>query len=299
MTLDQLVVFIKIVDLGSYRQAAEALFRSQPALTQAIKKLEDELNIELFSRDTYRPTLTPAGTIFVKHARRAVDEMQHLKVLGMELGKTNEPYVRIALDIICPSNNIVHIANQVLAEYSPNTELVLYTEVLSGGRERLLSNAVDMAIMPLHSHHPELYAEPLIDVNMVPVCAPGYLPILHFKSERELRQYRQIILSDSAKTSQKISDGVINDAMQWVVTDIYLKKSIIMQGLGWGYLPEHMITEEMRAHKIVKIQIGEELNHKIPISLIRHNLHPMGPLSKRIWEALRNNMRPQIAVGST
>ena len=249
-------------------------------MTQAIKKLEDDLSIQLFSRDTYRPTLTSAGSIFVKHARRAVDEMQQLKVLGMELGKTNEPYVRIALDIICPANEIVHIANEVLEQYSPNTELVLYTEVLSGGRERLLSDNVDMAIMPLHSAHPELYAEPFMNVNMIPVCAQDYLPKIHFNDERALRPYRQIILSDSAKMSQKISDGVVSDANQWIVTDIYLKKSTIMQGLGWGYLPEHMIIEEIRTKHLVPIQIGGHRDHKIPISLIRHNLHPMEPLVK-------------------
>lgn len=287
MTLDQLIVFIKIVEMGSYRQAAEALFRSQPALTQTIKKLEDELNIQLFSRKSYRPTLTPAGTIFIKHARQAVEQMQHLKVLGTELGMGYEAYIRIALDVICPAHPIVEAIHHILERESPSTELIVYSEVLAGGRERLLTDNVDIAIMPMHSDHPELFHESFMDVNMIPVCAPGYLPQYHVENERALRPYRQIILSDSAKIIEKLDQGVVRDALQWVVTDLHVKKSIIMQGLGWGYLPEHMIKDEIKSGNMKTIKISDAHQESIPISLIRHSTKPMGPLTRMIWDALK------------
>lgn len=290
MTIDQLIVFIKIVELGSYRQAAEALFRSQPALTQAIKKLEEELHIQLFSRQSYRPTLTPAGTIFVKYARQAVEQMQDLKVLGTELGMGHEAYIRIALDIICPATHIIQIINQVLQRESPHTELILYSEVLAGGRERLLNDDVDFAIIPMHNEHPDLYFQPFLDVAMIPVCAPGYLPHYTFDSERALRAYRQIILSDTAKTMERLSHGVVTDAMQWEVTDIHLKKNIIQQGLGWGYLPEHMIKNEIESGAMIAINLLDKPVQSIPISLIRHSTNPMGPVAHMIWAALNSRI---------
>lgn len=287
MTLDQLIVFLKIVDTGSYRKAAEDLYKSQPALTQSIKKLEEELDLLLFTRDTYRPSLTSAGTIFMKHARRAVEQMQALKVVGKELGMGNEGQVRIALDIICPAERIMQVANTILQAQSPYTELFISTEVLAGGRERLLSREVDIAIMPMHSSHPELMSEFLMNVDMTAVCTPDYMPNRQVTHERELRLYRQIVLSDSATKIEKLSKGIVPDALQWVVTDMHLKKSIITQGLGWGYLPEHLMMDELRAGHLVPIEIQGKSDKSIPISLIRHEGQALGPLTHAIWGALK------------
>lgn len=287
MTVDQLIVFLKIVELGSYRKAADALFRSQPALTQAIHKLENELNIQLLSREGYRPTLTSAGKIFAKQARQTVEMMQNLKVLGTELGMGHEAYIRIALDIICPTHPIMKIIDQVLQRESPHTELIIYSEVLSGGRERLLHDEVDLAIMPMHNEHPELIHEPLLDVHMIPVCAPGYLSEYTIANEQALRPYRQIILSDTAKTIEKLSHGVVSDGSQWVVTELQIKKDIILQGLGWGYLPDPMVKSELQNGNLRSIKMLNTSNQSIPISLIRHQTKPMGPLTHMIWDTLK------------
>ena len=55
MTYDQVLVFHKIVQLGSFKSAADALSKTQPAISLTIKKLEEELEVNLFDRGGYRP----------------------------------------------------------------------------------------------------------------------------------------------------------------------------------------------------------------------------------------------------
>ena len=61
VTLEQWRALIAVVDAGGYAQAAEALHKSQSAVTYAVQKLEEQLGSELFDRSGYRPVLSEAA----------------------------------------------------------------------------------------------------------------------------------------------------------------------------------------------------------------------------------------------
>ena len=69
MNLDQLRVLDAIVRTGSFRAAAEELHRAQSAVSYAVKNLESDLGVQLFSRDASRPVLTPEGQAVHAKAR--------------------------------------------------------------------------------------------------------------------------------------------------------------------------------------------------------------------------------------
>lgn len=69
MNLDQLKVFLTVSELGSFQKAAQANYVSQRAISQQMKRLEDELGVKLFIRGKNRIQLTSAG-IFLKSAAK-------------------------------------------------------------------------------------------------------------------------------------------------------------------------------------------------------------------------------------
>lgn len=80
--MDRRVVFprslqylIAIAEYGSFTRAAEALYVSQPTLSQQIKQLEDSLQTQLLDRSGRQIRLTDAGEIYLRHARRAQSEL--------------------------------------------------------------------------------------------------------------------------------------------------------------------------------------------------------------------------------
>ena len=79
MTLQQLKYIIKIVECRSFTQAAEAIFISQPALSNSVKELEKELCIEIFSRNTKGISLTQDGAEFLSYARQVVEQTELLE----------------------------------------------------------------------------------------------------------------------------------------------------------------------------------------------------------------------------
>lgn len=89
MDLFQLEAFVTIVREGSFSKAAKALFRTQPAVSQIIRRLEDEIGQPLFDRSSRRGVLTDAGQVLLEHAERlmtfkeqalaALSDVRHLR----------------------------------------------------------------------------------------------------------------------------------------------------------------------------------------------------------------------------
>ena len=67
MELRQLEYFLMVSDLASFTRAAERLYVSQPAVTNAVRSLEEELEIQLLDRSQRKVTLTAEGKIFYRH----------------------------------------------------------------------------------------------------------------------------------------------------------------------------------------------------------------------------------------
>jgi len=70
MDLLQLEHFLAVAEEGSFTRAAERVFRTQPAVSQSVKKLEADIGVPLFARDLPDLTLTEAGTALLDYARR-------------------------------------------------------------------------------------------------------------------------------------------------------------------------------------------------------------------------------------
>lgn len=109
MQLSDLNVFVTVSDERSFSRAAKRLHRTQPAVSQAIRRLEEELGDRLFDRTTRNGTLTEAGLLLRDHASRllrlateaetAVRELQHVRRGRVVIG-ANEAAVHSILPII-------------------------------------------------------------------------------------------------------------------------------------------------------------------------------------------------------
>lgn len=88
---------LAVAEHQSFTRAAEALYVSQPSLSQQIKQLEDLLNIQLLDRSGRAVRLTPAGEVYLHHARRAMKELDTAKRAIHELNDLSRGSLRIAM----------------------------------------------------------------------------------------------------------------------------------------------------------------------------------------------------------
>ncbi|MDH4135069.1 MAG: LysR family transcriptional regulator, partial [Gammaproteobacteria bacterium] len=84
MTLNELRYIVAVAQERNFRRAAERSFVSQPALSLAIQKLEEELGVQLFERSKTEVSVTPVGAQIVEQAQRALEEVGKIRTLARQ-----------------------------------------------------------------------------------------------------------------------------------------------------------------------------------------------------------------------
>jgi DNA-binding transcriptional LysR family regulator len=285
MTYDQLVTLEAIIKHGSFKAASQHLFKSQPSLSMAIKKLEEEFGIKLFNRENYRPTLTDEGMAFYQKSLPALEKFNDLDLFGKELGHGIETEINISLDAICPLEEVSSIFKYFMEPHI-TTSLNLNVDMLDELHRKLIEQEIDFAIGVNLKPHPDIESVPILKTKMVPVIASEFY-LRTSGSLEDLHNYPQIIVKSSPKADQRKIIGAVKGMKQWFTTDMSMKEKLILNGLGWGRLPLHQVKTDIEQGRlsIVKNIVNID-SFDIDISLLRNIKKIQGPNTKRLWNFL-------------
>ncbi|AUX27536.1 LysR family transcriptional regulator [Sorangium cellulosum] len=293
MTYDQLIAFLAVAGEGSFSAASARLHKSQPAVSKLVRNLESELGVELFDRREYRATLTDAGRLFHERASVVVEGTEALRSFGMQLSGKVEPIVRLAVDAVTPLGPIMDVFRGVQARYA-SVRLELGTERLAGAADALRERRADLAVATRLGIDPsEVETARFCDVRVLPVarfdhpvatCGTPIPPAL-------LRAHAQIVLRDSARGGASPSLNVLEGGLRWTVTDVAAKKEVILAGMGWGGLPEHVAADALASGELVTLQVPEFEADVMELFVTRRRDRPHGVVAQALWEALRRGGR--------
>ena len=166
MTLTELRYVVAVARERHFGRASEACFVSQPTLSVAIKKLEEELGVALFERGAGEVALTPVGARIVEQAQRVLEQAQSIK----EIAKAGKDPLAGPLKLGIIYTIAPYLLPQlvkILHKRAPNMPLVIqenYTHVL---REWLKQGDIDAAILALPFEEPGITIHPLYDEPFV------------------------------------------------------------------------------------------------------------------------------------
>ena len=289
MTLDQMLTIEAIVQEGSFKAAADFLHKSQPSISMAIKKLEEEYQIILFSRDEYRPSLTNEGRIFFEKTKLVLKEFRELESIAHQMTRGEEVELRISIDAVSPVSLILKFLKKFFSKH-PSTRLQLSFEVLNGTLERLIDGEVDFAITPMHGRGDwSVDALALTKIKLVPVMRSDLISGEKI-TDSLLRKYTQIILADSSRHTNKMSSGILEGGKSITLSEVSFKKEMILQGLGWGGLPYEMVKSELAKNILVPIKTTLIKEHEMEIFLVRDPKRNMGPVALELWEKMSKEL---------
>lgn len=288
MTLDQLKILVKIAESGSVLAAADALHRTQPTISVSIRKFEEELGVELLDRGQYRASLTPAGAQLCQKARSILNQVDEFTVLSRHLALGNEPELFLAIEASCPFPLIRRILGESEKKY-PHTEFNLQVESIWGALEKLQNKEVDLAISPWFEDLPGIESMALTQIRLITVAAPGFCRQTEDLSLEEMKGHVQVVVRDSSRKPQLRSYGVVDGGRRWMVSDHVTKKELILAGMGWGKLQEHLIAEELAEGGLVPLQINHHVCLvEMEVRAARRLGEPVGPVALALWEDFRN-----------
>ncbi len=146
MELFQLRYFIKAAELRSFTRAAEACSVSQPALSQSIQKLEDELRQPLFERGGRQISLSDAGQRFLTRAREVIRLADEARATMTDDGETGTLRIT-AIPTVAPY--LLPTLARQFAQRQPLVQLELSEDVTEQALKRCRSGEVDVVILAL------------------------------------------------------------------------------------------------------------------------------------------------------
>ena len=291
MKLDQLKVLRAVVETGTVKSAAESLNRTQPAVSQALKALEYQTGAEIFDRSGYRLELTPVGRRVYLQSLRVLAEAEDLTQLIRHFEKGQEETITIAIEAAADLGVLTPVLAGLQTRF-PDTRVVLRAEVLSGAIGAVQSGAAALAVAPAI---PVMLEEegfdymPVARSVMRNVAAPSLLDAMEApRTLADLRRFHQVIARDSGQASGLFDRelGVQKGQRRWYVGDLHMKKQLLVAGLGWGRLPEHMIAQELAQDQLREIILPHtHLGFEVEVFVFRQRRAATGPVAAHLWTA--------------
>jgi len=173
MTLTELRYIVAVARERHFGRAAEACFVSQPTLSVAVKKLEEELGVALFERGPGEVTVTPAGQKIVEQAQRVLEEASRIKEIAAAGRDPLAGTLRLgAIYTIGPY--LLPKLIPILRKNAPSMQLLIQENFTHRLAESLKNGEVDAILIALPFDEPGIVAEALYDEPFMVAVPKGH-----------------------------------------------------------------------------------------------------------------------------
>jgi DNA-binding transcriptional LysR family regulator len=293
ISLEQWRALIAVVDSGGYAQAAEALHKSQSAVTYAVQKLEKTLGVKAFAIEGRKARLTPTGQMLYRRAKQLLADAGRLEAASTAVSAGWEAEIGIAADIVFPSWLMADCLAK-FGEESPHTHVEFYETVIHGAEELLLQGRVQLAIGPMVPTG--FLGDPLMNMRFVAAAHPDHP--LHQLGRKltyaDLRAHRHLVVRDTATTrSRKVTS--LEAEQRWTLSNMSTSIQAARRGYGFAWYPLERIRDELDEGLLKPLPLAEGGERAAQLYLVIADREGAGPGTLRLAEIIRDAVLVECA----
>ncbi|MGE8148797.1 LysR family transcriptional regulator [Pseudomonas frederiksbergensis] len=284
-TLDQLRVFLTVVEVGSFAAAARKLHRATSVVSYSIANLELQLGVSLFDRQTTRkPQLTEAGRTVLAEARTIASGIHGLRAKVKGLLQGLEAEVHVVLDVMLPAERVVD-ALKSFREAFPTVALHLHMEALGAVTQLVINRGAIIGVSgPMNEGIDGIERIAVGSVELIPVAAPNHpLASSRLNTPGAGREMTQLVLSDRSQLT-KDKDFAVLSNRTWRLADLGAKHMLLREGIGWGNMPAAMVKEDLDSGRLVHLKMPEYQSGIYSFEAIYRTDLPPGPAARWLIE---------------
>ncbi len=290
MEFQQLEMFAAVVEEGSVSRAAQRVCRTGPAVSIAVKKLEDEMGTPLFERaDRNQHQLTTSGKVLYEHAKRILDLRREAESAVKH--SSHEATLRIGTH---ESISLYLLPSLIggLSETCP----AIKTEIICGTADRLLlalaNRAIELALIGDAPANTELETHVLRRDELVVIAEPN-----HRLSKRQqigvedLRDEYLIVQGSKSQLRERIVQAMLELKIpfNFGVENVGIEaiKRMVINGLGIGFVPAMCVSEEVVNEKLVALKVNN-LRTDWTISMVWRKDHSLSHIAREFIELIKS-----------
>lgn len=257
MTLRHFKIFVTVCDTMNMTAAAELLFMSQSAVSQAISELERYYDVRLFERLSKKLYLTQAGEKLLSYAR-------HMIRMNAEIEKNMKALhesctVRIGASVTVGATVLPNLVS-TFKHTSPQTRIEVFENNTEQVEKLILNDKIDMGLVEGETTSPDIISKPFMEDELVLICGTGHrfagLPNIE---QCELEQEDFIIREKGSGTRKTFEDIMTAHHLLWKVTwtcnNADTIKAAVISGLGVSVISKRSVASEVAAGTLCTIAI--------------------------------------------
>ncbi|MCR4955549.1 MAG: LysR family transcriptional regulator [Lachnospiraceae bacterium] len=263
-------------------KAAKALNMTQPAISLAIKELEQYYGIILFDRIGRRLRITDAGQVFLQYAIHISDLFN-----DMETGLRDwdsKGVLRVGASITIGSQFLPQYVKAYYEMY-PEIDVRVFVEQTDRLESRILKNEIDCALIEGPPHDSRIISKAYMEDNLSVICSAQHgwkqgqvISVDEFKNQK-------ILLREPGSGTREVFDLVMKQAgihivPSWEAMSTSALINAVIAELGIAILPQRMILPVLESGKIITVDV-EGLNFKRNFYIIYHKDKFLVPSLKR------------------
>lgn len=247
MTLSELKFIVAVAQEKNFRKAADKCFVSQPALSLAIKKLEDELGLQLFKRSRKDVSVTSAGQKIINQANVVINEAAKIKEIANYADKQTVQSFKLGL-IYSIAPYLLPVLLPKLKESSSKINFEVEEDITKNLEEKIIKGNIDAAIIALPFDIPSIDLIDLYDEEFV-VIVPNnhewatkeFIKTNQFSSEKVLLLDNTHCFSSQVKEAcpglSKKSEIQMGNSLETI-------RNMVASNLGVSVLPKSAVVQK-------------------------------------------------------
>ncbi|PXW55960.1 LysR family transcriptional regulator [Grimontella sp. AG753] len=271
-TSEEMMIFVAVVESGSFSRAAERLGQANSAISRAIKKLESKLGVNLLNRTTRQLSLTEEGERYFRRIQGVLQEMAAAETEVMEAKLTPRGVLRI--DAATPV--MLHFVMPMIKPFRERYPEITLSLVSSETFINLIERKVDVAIRVGKLTDSSLRARPIFTSYRKLIASPDYLARYGVpETAEDLKNHTCLGFTEPVSLNTwpvAAQDGQLYE----INCDISSNsgetlKHLCLNGNGIASLSDFMIAKELESGELVEVLASKRLPVETPFSAVYYS----------------------------
>jgi DNA-binding transcriptional LysR family regulator len=297
MEFSQLEFFVTVVEEGSFSKAAERVYRTQPAVSIAIRRLEEEIDAPLFERSQKTTALTAAGELVYDYAKRILSLRDQAVDVVSELKSLKRGRVRIGANESTSLYLLPHLILDYRALY-PNVMVEIFRQPSENLPREVLDRNVDFAVMAFEPVDSDLESFPVLRDELVLIMHPqhgmaGQQSVSVEDLGNEAFLAHNVMTGSRHKVTETFAQHHTPLNITLELATIETIKRFVQLKIGLAFVPRMCVAEELERGSLVSVPV-EGLTYVRTLWVTHRRGMTFSHAAAAFLEVVRQHARNQV-----
>lgn len=266
--LSQYKIFYEVAKAGNISKAAKELYISQPAISKAISKLEESLEVSLFTRNSRGVLLTPEGQLLLDHVNTAFDALTSGENELKRIREFHIGQIKIGVsNTLCKFVLLPYLKGFV--EQYPHIKITIDSQSTAHTLSMLEQQRIDIGLIAEPKNKKGLTFEPVLKIEDIFVCTQSYLDNLKLREgeHADILETGNLMLLDRNNMTRNYVDTYLhenhiepNQVLEATTMDLLIEFARI--GLGIACVIKEFVQKDLDNGSLIEVPLDVSIRKR-------------------------------------